>query len=130
MKKRVFKLTNSEELDLVRAEVIKACRRCNLDSLNEVRVVTAVMEVAYNTSHYAKKGKITVRELKRGIEIVIEDKGPGIEEVEKAMKECYSTHNGPGLGLPVAKTLMDEFEITSKLGVGTKIVMRKFQPLL
>jgi serine/threonine-protein kinase RsbT len=56
------------------------------------------------------------------------DQGPGIEQIERAMQDGYSTSGGLGLGLPGARRLMDEFEIRSEDGVGTTVVMRKWAP--
>jgi len=62
-----------------------------------------------------------------GIEIIAEDDGPGIENLELALQDGFSTIEGLGSGLPGVKRLVDEFEITSTLGVGTRIVARKWQ---
>ena len=59
------------------------------------------------------------------VEVVARDEGPGIPDVERAMEDGYSTGRGLGLGLPGARRLMDTFEITSEVGVGTTVVMRK-----
>ena len=65
---------------------------------------------------------------KVGLEIVAQDKGPGIPDVELAMQDGYSTNRGLGSGLPGAQRLMDEFSIESELGVGTRIVARLWRP--
>jgi serine/threonine-protein kinase RsbT len=59
------------------------------------------------------------------VEVIARDEGPGIADIDLAMQDGYSTGRGLGLGLPGARRLMDEFEITSEVGVGTTIVMRK-----
>ena len=63
---------------------------------------------------------------RRGIMVVARDEGPGIPDIEKAMQDGYSTGGGLGVGLPGARRLMDEFEIESRLGKGTTIVMKKW----
>jgi serine/threonine-protein kinase RsbT len=62
----------------------------------------------------------------KGIKLTFEDQGPGIPDIEKAMEEGYSTGKGLGLGLPGTKQLMDEMEIFSKVGKGTKITIKKW----
>jgi serine/threonine-protein kinase RsbT len=61
-----------------------------------------------------------------GICVVACDKGPGIPDVERALRDGYSTHKGLGLGLPGARRLMDEFEIVSEVGTGTTVTMKKW----
>jgi serine/threonine-protein kinase RsbT len=96
-------------------------------------VATAISEVARNIVSHAGRGEILIRAVEadpgaqRGVEVVAHDDGPGIVDVERAMQDGYSTGRGLGLGLPGARRLMDEFEITSTEGVGTTIVMRKWR---
>jgi serine/threonine-protein kinase RsbT len=93
-------------------------------------VATAISEIARNIIVHALRGTIIVRRLSEngrvGIEVVATDEGPGIPDIEKAMQEGYSTVKSLGLGLPGARRLMDEFEISSVVGRGTRIVMRKW----
>ena len=93
-------------------------------------IATAISEVARNLVTYAKSGEIILapasRVGKRGILIVALDEGPGISDVNRAMQYGYSTGKGLGVGLPGAKCLMDEFEIESKVGLGTKVTMTKW----
>ena len=63
---------------------------------------------------------------RRGISIIARDEGPGIPDLALAMTDGYSTTKSLGLGLPGAKRLMDEFEIESQVGKGTKVTMRKW----
>jgi serine/threonine-protein kinase RsbT len=61
-----------------------------------------------------------------GVELTLEDNGPGIANLEQVMQEGYTTSGGLGLGLPGSKRLMDEFEIASEIGKGTRITVRKW----
>lgn len=94
-------------------------------------IATAISEIARNTVLYANTGRLTLKVLqqgnKRGIEIVVEDQGPGIADLDMAMQDGYSTSHGLGIGLPGARRLMDEFDITSEVGKGTTIVMKKWE---
>ncbi len=93
-------------------------------------IATAISEVARNIVTHAKSGEIVLASInhssKRGITIVARDHGPGIPDVNRAMQYGYSTAKGLGVGLPGAKWLMDEFEIESKAGNGTKVTMKKW----
>ena len=95
-------------------------------------IATAISEVARNIVEYAGRGEIRLSVCRRGngpgVCVVAHDKGPGIPDVEKALRDGYSTHRGLGLGLPGARRLMDEFEIVSEIGVGTTVTMRKWAP--
>src|SRR5260221_2887848 len=93
-------------------------------------IATALSDIGRNIVTHAKSGEILLTPLnhigKHGILIVANDEGPGIPDVNRAMQYGYSTAKGLGVGLPGAKWLMDEFEIDSKVGKGTKVTMRKW----
>jgi serine/threonine-protein kinase RsbT len=93
-------------------------------------IATAISEVARNIVVYAKHGDITLDIVedrgRRGVCVVARDEGPGIPDVEKAMRDGFSTGGSLGLGLPGARRLMDDFEIVSQVGVGTTVTMRKW----
>jgi serine/threonine-protein kinase RsbT len=93
-------------------------------------IATAISEVARNIVVYADRGEIVLSAVRngshRGVLVVARDHGPGIPDIERAMRDGFSTGKSLGLGLPGAKRLMDEFEITSEIGKGTTITMRKW----
>jgi serine/threonine-protein kinase RsbT len=93
-------------------------------------IATAVSEVARNIVLYAKKGEMTFQTVedagRKGILIVAEDQGPGIANLSLAIQDGYSTGGGLGLGLPGTRRLMDEFQIVSELGKGTKVTLKKW----
>lgn len=93
-------------------------------------IATAISEVARNIVVYARTGEIQLsvvsRGGRRGVQVVAKDQGPGIADIEMAMRDGYSTSKSLGLGLPGAKRLMDEFQISSELGKGTTITMTKW----
>ena len=94
-------------------------------------IATAISEVARNIVSYAGSGEIVMRVVqrgqRRGITVVARDRGPGIADIERAMKDGFSTSRGLGLGLPGSKRLMDEFELVSEVGKGTEITMTKWE---
>ncbi|OIP47488.1 MAG: hypothetical protein AUK31_07045 [Fibrobacteres bacterium CG2_30_45_31] len=98
---------------------------------DEVMVATAVSELATNILRYASCGRIRVIVIQNGdgrtgIEIGAEDKGKGIRDLKLAMQDNYSTAESLGLGLPSVERIMDEFEIESEIGQGTRIRARRW----
>jgi serine/threonine-protein kinase RsbT len=93
-------------------------------------LATAVSELTTNVVKYARHGTVTLRAVRRrdqpGIEVVVEDRGPGIPDIDAAMKDHVSTGGTLGLGLPGTKRLVDEFEIDSRVGEGTRIRVVKW----
>ena len=93
-------------------------------------IATAISEVARNIVDHAKRGEVVLESVhqgsKHGVMIVARDEGPGIPNVPQAMQYGFSTRKGLGVGLPGAKSLMDEFAIDSKVGKGTTVTMKKW----
>jgi serine/threonine-protein kinase RsbT len=105
--------------------------RLGFSSIDLTLIVTAISEVARNILLYAEKGEIVLRlddGGKPGIVVIARDEGPGIPDLDLAMRDSFSTGNGLGLGLPGARRLMDEFAIESEVSKGTTIVMKKWAP--
>ena len=94
-------------------------------------IATAISEVARNIVEYARTGEIVVSIVqdgaRKGLRIEALDKGPGINNIELAMQDGFSTGRGLGLGLPGTRRLMDEFAIRSKVGEGTTVVATKWK---
>jgi serine/threonine-protein kinase RsbT len=120
------------DLDVVTARslVREVAKNLGFVPIDQARIATAVSELARNIFLYAGAGQIFIRgveaEGKKGIEIVCEDQGPGIQDVELALQDEYSTSGGKGMGLPGARRLMDDFDIHSVVGVGTTVTCRKW----
>ncbi|MCI0745744.1 MAG: anti-sigma regulatory factor [Verrucomicrobia subdivision 3 bacterium] len=93
-------------------------------------IAAAVSEIARNIVDYAQHGAMTLQRVdepgRNGILIVACDEGPGIPNVAEALQYGCASRRGLGVGLPGAKWLMDEFQITSKPGKGTTVTMRKW----
>jgi serine/threonine-protein kinase RsbT len=94
-------------------------------------IATAISEVARNIISYADNGEIRLglarKDGREGVLVVAEDHGPGIPDIDQAMRDGFSTGKSLGLGLPGARRLMDDFEIVSELGKGTTVIMRKWR---
>lgn len=101
--------------------------------MDQSRVATAVSELARNVVRYAtnSQGEVIIRSIgdasRPGLEIVVEDSGPGIEDIELAQTPGYTSANGLGLGLSGTKRLMNEMEIDSVVGRGTRVTIRKWR---
>jgi serine/threonine-protein kinase RsbT len=124
-----------DESDIVaaRQRAREMARRLDFGAVDQSRIATAVSELARNVVRHATGGKGSVRlrsvrskDGRTGIEIVVSDAGPGIPDVERAMRRGYTSGKGYGLGLPGAKRLMDEMEVSSEAGGGTVITIRKW----
>jgi serine/threonine-protein kinase RsbT len=93
-------------------------------------LATAISEIARNITTYAGEGEVELRVRseagRAGIEVVATDEGPGIANVELAMQDGYTTGNGLGLGLPGTRRLVDDFELETAPGAGTRIRMVKW----
>jgi len=103
-------------------------QRAGLDAPSVARLSTAVSELVRNILKYAGKGELRLRRVERGRQIGVEavafDRGPGIADIDAALKDHFSTGGTLGLGLPGVRRMVDEFEIASALGQGTTVTVR------
>lgn len=101
-----------------------------LSRTEQTLVATAISEVARNIVVYAHRGEVVLAAVedhgRRGVMVVARDEGPGIPNPDLAMRDGYSTGSSLGMGLPGARRLMDEFELSSTVGKGTIVTMKKW----
>ncbi len=120
-----------EDSDIIkaRARARGAAATLGFGVVDQTRIATSVSEITRNALVHGGGGKMTIRTLnqKEGLEIVIVDQGPGIPNINQAMRNGFSTIGGLGLGLGGAKRLMDELHVESS-NLGTKVKMRKLLP--
>ena len=122
------------DIDVVAARrgVAEWAQAIRLSVLDRTKVVTAASELARNTVIYGRGGVMSleiIREGQReGLRLTFADHGPGIADVARAFEDGYSTGGGMGLGLPGARRLVNEFELTTTLGVGTSITIVRWRP--
>ena len=132
MRIRERRLSIENEMDVTRAvlETVSFCTAVGIDRGRGQMVATAVSELARNIVKYATRGDVILRpcagQSGDGVEIVVEDDGPGIDDLEQAMQDHFSTSGTLGLGLPGVKRMMDEFAIESQRGRGTRVTIRKW----
>jgi serine/threonine-protein kinase RsbT len=121
------------ESDIVTArKVIRdAANAMGFGVTDVTRIVTAASELTRNVFRYAGSGVMRWRMVSAGevvgLELTFEDHGPGIPDIKRAMEMGYTTKGGLGLGLPGAKRLMDEMEIESEVGQGTRVTVKKWR---
>ncbi len=126
-------LSISEEIDVVMArnKVRLFAKEAGLGLVDETKLITAASELTRNMLLYANGGTISIEHVSvaetAGVRIRFEDCGPGIVDLALAMTDGYSSNNGLGLGLPGARRLVDEFQINTKKGEGTVIVVTKWK---
>jgi serine/threonine-protein kinase RsbT len=127
-----FSLRSDVDVAAARREVTDWAREIGLTVLDRTKVVTAASELARNTVVYGGGGVMSleiVRDGRRqGLRLTFEDNGPGIADVDRALEDGYSTGSGMGLGLPGARRLTNEFELTSTVGVGTCVTVVRWKP--
>lgn len=104
--------------------------KIGLNRTEQCQVGTAVSELATNICRYAEQGQVVLKPIRQqgrtGLEVRVEDTGPGIADLDSAMQDSFSTGKSLGVGLPGTKRMMDEFHIESEPGHGTRILMRKW----
>lgn len=126
------KLNISGDIDVAYAALgaKNYAKEIGFSKVDQYMISTAVSELARNIHTYAKNGTINLNIVednsKKGIEVVAEDWGPGIQDIDKAMKDNFSTGGTMGVGLPGTKRLMDDFQIDARRTQGTKVTIRKW----
>src|SRR5512147_757008 len=120
-------LLSSEDVVRVRQKVRATAVEIGFGLVDQTKIITAASELARNTVQHGGGGGVRLQILRegsrRGLKLVFEDRGPGIPDVEQAMKDGYTTGNGLGLGLGGARRLCNEFQISSTLGEGTRVTI-------
>jgi serine/threonine-protein kinase RsbT len=120
-----------EDLVAARAEGRAMAERLGFPRPDPTLIATAISEVARNIVVHGGHGEIVLRPLQEhnryGLVVIASDDGPGIRDVEAALRDDYSGRGGLGLGLPGARRLMDEFEVESSADTGTTVTMKKWR---
>ena len=124
-------ISTPEDVVAVRQAVRQRAVDLGFNLVDQTKIVTAASELARNTLQYGGGGTLRIEEVlqgpRRGIRLVFEDNGPGISNIELAMKDGYTTGNGLGLGLSGAKRLSSEFAIDSRPGEGTRVTIVRWR---
>jgi serine/threonine-protein kinase RsbT len=122
---------SQEDVVFIRQRVRAMAETEGFKLVDQTKLVTAASELARNTLLYGGGGTTLIESVhndqRRGVRVTFEDFGPGIADIELAMKDGYTTGGGLGLGLSGAKRLSTEFSIQSQVGVGTKITIVRWR---
>jgi serine/threonine-protein kinase RsbT len=124
-------IQTSTDIVLVRQAVRQMAVEIGLSLVDQTKIVTAASELARNTLDYGGGGTVKLEMLqegrRRGLRLTFEDQGPGIPNIEMALKDGFTTGSGLGMGLGGAKRLANEFEIQSAVGEGTKVIIVRWK---
>ena len=128
LRTRRFRLNQEAQLVVSLTSVRKMAQELGFDDTVIGRVSTVLSELGRNIFKYAGRGEIVLtpvdRDSQKGLEIVAHDRGPGIADLDEALKDHFSTSGTLGLGLPGVRRMADEFDIDSMPGVGTTVTVR------
>ena len=124
-------LTNEHDIVLSRQAVRRMAQQQGFSLVDQTKMVTAASELARNALIYGGGGTLKWAMLsegaKRGLRLTFEDHGPGIANLDLAMTDGWSSGSGLGLGLTGTRRLVNEFEIESTVGVGTRVVITRWK---
>lgn len=127
----LLQIRTSDDVVRVRQEVRSKAVAVGLGLVDQTKIVTAASELARNALDYGGGGTLSISlindGIRRGLRLVVEDKGPGIADIQQALKDGFTTGHGLGLGLSGAKRLSNEFGIESTVGVGTRITIARWK---
>ena len=124
-------ISGQQDVVAVRQVVREWAVSMGFSLVDQTKVVTAASELARNVVVYGGGGTLSLEALndgnRRGLRLAFEDQGPGIADIEAALRDGYTTGNGLGLGLGGAKRLSNEFDIHSRPGEGTRVVITRWR---
>jgi serine/threonine-protein kinase RsbT len=126
-------MTIAREVDVIpfRNRVKEFAARVGMGTVNQTKLITSASELARNMLKYANGGQATIEVVstgrENGVRLTFKDEGPGIPNVEQAMRDGFSTSKSLGLGLPGTKRLVSDFKIESEVGKGTTVTIVKWK---
>ena len=127
----VVELRSSQDVVVARQAVRRHAVAQGLSLVDQTKIVTAASELARNTVEYGRGGTMRIEclndGLRNGLRLTFEDQGPGIPDVALALSDGYTTGSGMGLGLGGARRLVNEFEIVSTPGQGTRVTITRWK---
>lgn len=128
-----LRIQSQEDVVSVRQAVRRVTIESGFNLVDQTKIVTAASELARNTFIYGGGGtvllEVLVEPVRRGVRLIFEDHGPGIPDLQLALRDGYTTGNGMGLGLGGARRLSSEFDISSEPGQGTRVTFTRWKPV-
>jgi serine/threonine-protein kinase RsbT len=126
-----LEIRSSDDVVRVRQQARTMAVAAGLSLVDQTKIITAASELARNTLDYGGGGEVCMEVVeeagRRGLRLVFEDHGPGIADIEQALRDGFTSGSGLGLGLGGAKRLSNEFKLESALGLGTKITIARWK---
>jgi serine/threonine-protein kinase RsbT len=127
----VLPIRSQEDIVRVRQETRETAIAQGLTLVDQTKLVTAASELARNTLDYGGGGEVEIARVeelpRKGVRLTFSDRGPGIPDVEAALRDGFTTGNGLGLGLGGARRLCNEFSIESAPGKGTRVTIARWR---
>lgn len=131
LRSETLELQDGEDIVQVRREVRAWMVELGFGLVDQTKIVTAASELARNAVDHGGGGTVRMETLskdeRKGLRLVFADRGPGIEDLEQALQDGYSSTSGLGLGLGGSRRLVDEFELASRPGAGTCVTVLKWR---
>ena len=131
VKSERWPVRSGEDIVRVRQIVRRWAVELGFGLVDQTKIVTAASEIARNTVDYGGGGEVLVESLsanaRRGLRLVFEDKGPGIQNIDEALKDGFTSGSGLGLGLGGARRLATEFSVESRPGEGTRVSLTRWK---
>lgn len=130
--KESIPIKTEQDAVFLRNRVTEYAVKIKMGLVNQTKLLTAASELVRNMLRYAGGGQViceivSVSVLQTGIKLTFIDRGPGIKDIDAAMKDGFSTGKSLGIGLPGAKRLVNQFEIKSQVGKGTSVSILKWK---
>lgn len=130
-KRELLPLQNSNDIVVARQRVRQWATELRFSLVDQTKLVTAASELARNALDHGQGGQMTMEIVngaaRTGLRLTFEDKGPGIPDIEMALKDGFTTGAGMGLGLGGSKRLVNDFAIESEPGKGTRITVVRWK---
>ncbi len=130
LSKDTIQVVKEQDSVFLKNRVKEVAVRIKMGLVNQTRLITAASELVRNMLRYANGGNCLIEVVSsgrnNGVRLTFTDSGPGIPDIAAAMRDGFSTGKSLGLGLPGTKRLVNEFEIKSKVGEGTKVTILKW----
>lgn len=124
-------IKNSSDVVLARQKVRQWAMEMKFTLVDQTKLVTAASELARNALEHGKGGHMVIEKvtnsIKDGLKLVFEDTGPGIADIDTALRDGFTSGGGMGLGLGGSKRLVNDFHIESELGKGTRITVVRWK---
>lgn len=126
-----LEIRSADDVVKVRQQTRVMAVEAGLTLVDQTKIITAASELARNTLDYGGGGELRMELVeeagRRGVRLMFEDHGPGIADVQQALRDGFTSGSGLGLGLGGARRLSNEFSIDSQVGVGTKVTITRWK---